>query len=515
MPPRLLSPIALPSPGTEPARQPALPVFVWGLFLLALTIRIAVAAATRFTSEDFLITLRYAENLAGGAGFVYNAGEQVLGTTTPLYALFLAACTAVGLPAAAVGKGLNILADSAGVLLAYRILRLCGQPGAGLTAAWLLAVNPLQVRWAISGMETGLVVFLGLLAWYLWLARGDFPGPAGAYLGTYLVLGALFLTRWDSLLLLAAVTAAVLWRERRGPWGGLALWLLVVAPWLLFAAWYFGSPIPGTAAAKLTVYNHPGSQLFPMSPPLLQRFVGGPEYFVPLLLAVLGAGVAVRRRLWLLAPPVAWMLLYGIVLAISPVPVFEWYLLPPGVIYMLLMALGLSALQARLGRRPHPALAAAAALVLAIPAAGWAVHVCRGTQSVEAHLRRPLGEWLGSVAEPGDTVLLEPIGYIGYYSRLRVLDAVGLVSPQVLDAWRSEEAVPLLTLRERYRPEWCVWRPAEAAAIDAAARAAGLNDPYELRRTFSYSRPTDGRTFTFLVYRRTAREAAGEPSEAD
>ncbi|MCB0187901.1 MAG: hypothetical protein KDE31_26715, partial [Caldilineaceae bacterium] len=40
--------------------------------------------------DDAFITYRYAENLATGQGFVYNAGERLLGTSTPLYTLLLA-----------------------------------------------------------------------------------------------------------------------------------------------------------------------------------------------------------------------------------------------------------------------------------------------------------------------------------------------------------------------------------------------------------------------------------------
>ena len=43
------------------------------------------------TIDDAFITFRYARNLLGGLGFVFNAGERVLGTTTPLYTLLLAA----------------------------------------------------------------------------------------------------------------------------------------------------------------------------------------------------------------------------------------------------------------------------------------------------------------------------------------------------------------------------------------------------------------------------------------
>ena len=34
-------------------------------------------------TDDAYITYRYARNLADGAGFVYNPGERVLGTTPP------------------------------------------------------------------------------------------------------------------------------------------------------------------------------------------------------------------------------------------------------------------------------------------------------------------------------------------------------------------------------------------------------------------------------------------------
>src|SRR6266496_4099807 len=56
------------------------------LFAGALVAWILFASYTRMRLEDALITFRYAENLALGKGFVYNAGERVLGTTTPLFA---------------------------------------------------------------------------------------------------------------------------------------------------------------------------------------------------------------------------------------------------------------------------------------------------------------------------------------------------------------------------------------------------------------------------------------------
>ena len=84
---------------------------IWLIFWIALALRVGVAIYTRYVNEDAMITLRCAENLAQGHGFVFNPGERVLGVTTPLYGLFLAASFWLKLPAILSGTAVNILAD--------------------------------------------------------------------------------------------------------------------------------------------------------------------------------------------------------------------------------------------------------------------------------------------------------------------------------------------------------------------------------------------------------------------
>ena len=52
-------------------------------------------------------------------------------------------------------------------------------------------------------------------------------------------------------------------------------------------------------------------------------------------------------------------------------------------------------------------------------------------------MRRPVGLWLRGQVKPGERVLLEPIGTIGYYSRARMLDMIGLTSPEVFASYRT------------------------------------------------------------------------------
>src|ERR1041385_5066495 len=68
---------------------------------IALLIAIAVLAiAARLipgprTVDDAFITFRYSRNIVEGQGFGYNPGSQVLGTTTPLYTVLMAAFSAL------------------------------------------------------------------------------------------------------------------------------------------------------------------------------------------------------------------------------------------------------------------------------------------------------------------------------------------------------------------------------------------------------------------------------------
>src|SRR3990172_13278728 len=61
--------------------------------LVALIVILALAARLipgPRTIDDAYITFRYARNLLAGQGLVFNPGERVLGTTTPVYTLLMA-----------------------------------------------------------------------------------------------------------------------------------------------------------------------------------------------------------------------------------------------------------------------------------------------------------------------------------------------------------------------------------------------------------------------------------------
>src|ERR1035441_2817569 len=91
---------------------------------------------------------------------------------------------------------------------------------------------------------------------------------------------------------------------------------------------------------------------------------------------------------------------------------------------------------------------------------------------IEDGSRRLIGLWLRDNAAPGDTVFLESLGYIGYFSNLRMLDFPGLASTEVVAARRKVGMDEFDALIREVNPVWVVLRPSEASR--ASSRAPGL-----------------------------------------
>ena len=133
--------------------------------VLALLLTLGLAWPLRhYVTDDTYIHLRYAQQLAHGEGFVFNTGERVYGTTSPLWVLLLAYPMSLGVDGLLASKLLGAAATLAAVLLFWVLVR--GNPSdrmgaiaspwlrACATVAW--AVNAWMLRWSLSGMETPL-----------------------------------------------------------------------------------------------------------------------------------------------------------------------------------------------------------------------------------------------------------------------------------------------------------------------------------------------------------------------
>ncbi len=84
-------------------------------------------------------------------------------------------------------------------------------------------------------------------------------------------------------------------------------------------------------------------------------------------------------------------------------------------------------------RVPHQnwLLGSAAPILLGLAVAQGALSFSAGAQDYE--YRRRVGLWIHDHCTGGASTMLEPIGYIGYFSETYIHDEVGLISPSVTD----------------------------------------------------------------------------------
>ncbi|CAN5250591.1 hypothetical protein BH09SUM1_BH09SUM1_16360 [soil metagenome] len=403
---------------------------------------VAALAYLRFgphTMDDAFITYRYARNFAEGRGLVYNAGEYVLGYSTPAYALILAAIACTGFPLPTAGLILSGVGGAASLALLILLAKELGCEIAGWVAAFFLSIQPIWVIMISCGMETTLFT-AALLGMFLQLTRGK-----DRWIGPLMALVVLF--RYDGVLA-AAVTGIVLWRAagwkaaaREG-----AIALAIYAPWVAFAAWYYGSPIPHTIVAKDFLYQLDWKE----------RWIHFHDYFTLfqslsllwIAAAILGVYRSVRIGIRSAAGP-AWALFFTVLYFLKGVPIlfFVWYLAPALLLIILAACVGVQKLleSAGLSANRKAWMVLSAVLLVAFGFQLFTFHQVEGFYGIRIKSRESYyqesAEDLKPLLGKGGYLMTSEVGALGWYlPDAYIIDGVGLVSTAPLEIRQREVA---------------------------------------------------------------------------
>lgn len=465
---------------SDPPAGPVRPAFFLALVCaVVLGVILGIKGVTGHIWEDFFITYRHTENLVAGHGLVYEPGTRVHGFTSPLNVLvpgiFLALApdadhvmplwgyTLVSLAVMLAGIGRFVWPDLGENSVGGRVR------AAGLVGLLLLQTK--TVFFTLNGQEAGFWVGFLLLA--LAAIR---EGPSRHWRLLGLAFGGLMWTRPDSPIHIAALGFALLVfakGDRREDLVALLKAALVCTvlylPWFAWAWVYYGTPVPHTITAKVGSYGELGwwswlqnlpSALARAFEPIYAEAGGWPAW---LHVIALGAGV-VCATAWLFPPlpriariaSLVYLLaaMYLAIVGASGI-IFPWYLVPLGTT----AAVGLSAVGAEPGRRALKSLGAIPLVAALAYGLLFSIPQMRVHQwIIEEQTRMPVGYWLRQNVSAQETVFLEPIGYIGYFSQRRILDWPGLVSPKVVES-RERVGTEAWTVIQDLKPDWLVLRP--------------------------------------------------------
>jgi len=457
--------------------------------------------------DDSYIFYSYAQNLASGEGYVFNPGEKVNATTSPLYTILLALLyTAFRfLPFVTIPLIGHVIGAISLFLLCFFLMESFSSEKSTLFPFVLPLVfltSPLLPRGA--GMETFLTMMLGVmtLAFY---ARGRLL--AASLASSFAVLA-----RPDMLLMAGVLLVYDMIRNRRLPRISMAIaFLLPILGWTAFSLCYFGSPLPSTLSAKLAQIDAGfwGTGLV-FFKGLATGYIwyGGPLLGVAVAAAAL-LGVIVWRAMYrewpLFRHPVfhvivLWMVLYlvfyGLVLN---TPAYSWYYTPLALGTGLLIAVAVEALYRYLlltdvlgSRLLIPliyGLLLLAALALPVMTAFMPMEPNYETYKLAA-------EWLNENVEEGSSVAASDIGVLRfYYERGPVICVVGLVNPEGIDHLRRGDFYWYI---DRYHPDYLKFNHPPRYENEALVERDWFRKEYSLWKVVETRRKAVG------IYRRQA-----------
>ena len=467
----------------------------WDVGLLAvgaLTVALFLVAETRIAGapglplDDGWIHLRLARNLATGGGFGINRGEPVPVSTAPLWSVTLAVLLALGTPGLAAAKALGVGCFALTALVARRLAAAVElTPG----LAWgggLAMVGLSRLVWgALSGMEVPLAALC--VAASCWAIARDRAGLGAAGLGLAT------LARPEAGLLVGLhVLGGGRWREacRRA-----VLATLVVSPAVAFNLIAGGQLVSAPAVAKVEggllgraeglgdAWGVAGRQVTAF----LVEWGGtltGDHLALPALV-VLGLWASRRGRLrWVAAA----LVLHPVAMAlVAPFrgPGFQTgryssHLLPLAAVVALSGLAHIQAWAPSRRLRGAVALLLLAGLAWRLPAGAEAY--AWGVQNINA-MQVELGRWVAAHTPADTLVALNDVGALSYFGERRVIDLMGLATPEVLPYRRDGEA-GLLRYLERRCPEYLVifpaWFPDLAARGDLFRPVTGVTLPHNV-----------------------------------
>jgi CubicO group peptidase (beta-lactamase class C family) len=449
-----------------------------GLCTLAFLAIGASALAVGHPNEDAYILFRYVENVAAGAGIVYNpGGPRAEGATDFLWLALLSALRWLGVDVALAALLLNALGAGSAAILCARAIPACGSARGMLLACipLLLVCNAALASYV--GFSAMLYSALFLAALALAVEASDRRLLALPVLGLVIAL-----FRPDGVVVGIAFAALGLVRARRAKLvrGYVATLVASSVAGGTYAIWrylYFGLPLPLPLYVKSV--GAPSAWLAKL-PALAAALPGFDENvrwllgaFTPLPLVVAALGLAAwartERTTRLLAASIpASLLLVELCFAQQSQNVAFRFQAPLFVVlFYALLQLATWTLEDLASPRARAAVVALVLAALAVPALGGARALESLLQNRDRSYLQTYAARLAPLVAAHEVLATTEAGQLGYWSRGRVADVVGLNEPRF-----ARTPVSSLDL-ERLDPPVLMFHHGNLLDSDALARLAG------------------------------------------
>lgn len=395
---------------------------------------------THYIQEDAFITWRVAQNLLDYGVIGFNGDAKISASTTHLYVFVSYIFNLV------FGKEnfieplliFNSILFTIGTLfLSHLVLK---NPWHKALFIFLIGILPPSIKISILGMEYGILFFLEMALLYYGFNKGK------KWVLTLLPILIMF-TRIDTVIFLGIVFLVDLFWNKKIRWNYVFGGILGVLSTVAFNWFYFGELVNNTITAKKLLYEQQftlGQHInyFMVSFGNFWGMLKVPGNFNPITIIVLIFELLcfiylIRQReqrnyfLWMI-------FLFGWVKQmafISQKSLFDWYYWVPQI--LLFVPVLIFVLEQK--ERRNLWLSLLIVFYITPMLAFQTIHSI-ATGNGEWNYRRTIGVFLNKYEkDKNQWILLEPAGYVPYFSGLKTIDEVGLVDKQIQEEIKKDK----------------------------------------------------------------------------
>lgn len=395
---------------------------------------------THYIQEDAFITWRVAQNLLDYGVIGFNGDTKISASTTHLYVFVSYFFNLVFGKENFIEPLLifnSILFTIGTLLLSHLVLK---NPWHKAIFIFLIGILPPAIKISILGMEYGILFFLEMSLLYYGFHKGK------KWVLTFLPVLIMF-TRIDTVIFLGIVFLVDVFWNRKIRWNYIFGGILGVLSTVAFNWFYFGELVNNTITAKKLLYSEDFT---------IQQHIGyffksfgnfwgmlkvpgdfNPVTIVVLIFELLCFIYLIRQRekrnyfLWMI-------FIFGWVkqiIFISQKSLFDWYYWVPQI--LLFVPVLIFVLEQKERRNLWLSLLI---IFYIFPMLVFQTVHSIATGNGEWNYRRTIGIFLNQYEkDKNQWILLEPAGYVPYFSGLKTIDEVGLVDKQIQEEIKKDK----------------------------------------------------------------------------
>lgn len=433
---------------TQNSRFPIYAVIVTVIFKLLFLL-------THYIQEDAFITWRVAQNLLDYGVIGFNGDTKISASTTHLYVFVSYIFNLI------FGKEnfieplliFNSILFTIGTLfLSHLVLK---NPWHKAIFIFLIGILPPAIKISILGMEYGILFFLEMSLLYYGFNKGK------KWVLTLLPILIMF-TRIDTVIFLGIVFLVDLFWNRKIRWSYIFGGILGVLSTLAFNWFYFGEVVNNTITAKKLLYEQQLTfgehfDYFLVSFGNFWGMLKVPGAFNPITVIVLIFELLcfiylIRQRekrnyfLWII-------FIFGWakqIIFISQKSLFDWYYWVPQL--LLFVPVLIFVLEQKERRNLWLSLLI---IFYIVPMLAFQTIHSIATGNGEWNYRRTIGTFLNQYEkDKNQWILLEPAGYVPYFSGLKTIDEVGLVDKQIQEEIKKDKTNYWINTVKNRKPKY-------------------------------------------------------------